>query len=175
MSSAVGKRYARALFEVTRERGSIDKVESELKSVVDAIDQNAELTQILAHPQIAAEAKKQLVADLFQAHVAAETLNFLQVLIDNNRDSDLAGIVSEYVQLANEERGIADAVVTTAKALNEEEKAQLVETFGKLLNKTLRVQTVVDPAILGGVVVRIGDRLYDGSIKSKLEHFAHQL
>jgi F-type H+-transporting ATPase subunit delta len=175
MSGAVGKRYARALFEVAKERGLIDKIEAELKEIAGAVEQNAELSKILMHPHISAEAKKELVKELFQAHIAAETQNFLDVLIENGRESDLAGIVSSYVKLANEERGIADAVVTTAKPLSEEEQAQLAEKFGKLINKQLRIQTVVDPSILGGVIVQIGDRLYDGSIKSKLEHFAHQL
>ncbi len=173
--SAVAKRYARALFEVANERGLVDQIETELRSVVDAIEGNAELAKILMHPHIAPDAKKELVSQLFQARVATETLNFLNLLIDNKRESDLAPIVRAYVVLANEARGIADAVVTTAKPLSDEEQTQLAEQFGKILNKTLRVTTVVDPSILGGVVVKIGDRLYDGSIKTKLEHFAHQL
>lgn len=175
MSSGVAKRYARALFEVAKERGLIDQIESELKDIVAAVEQNQELSKILTHKQIAQESKEQLLKDLFGAHVAVETLNFLSVLIDNGRELELADCVAAYVAMANEARGIADAVVTTAKRLGEEEVKQLAEQFGKQVNKTLRVQTVVDPAILGGVVVRIGDRLYDGSIKRKLEQFAHQL
>jgi len=173
--SAVAKRYARALFEVAKERGLIDRIESELNSVVGAIQQNEELEKLLMHPHIAQSAKKELVTDLFKAHVAEETLNFLQILLENGREADLPAITLAYINLANEERGIADAVVTTAKALTKEEEAQIAEKFGKMLNKKLRIQTVVDPSILGGVIVQIGDRLYDGSIKSKLEHFAHQI
>lgn len=175
MSGGVAKRYARALFEVAKERGLIDQIESELKDIVAAVDQNQELNKILTHKQITQASKKQLFSDLFRAHVAAETLSFLNVLIENGRETDLGSIADAYVAMANEVRGIADAIVTTAKPLNEEEQAQLAEQFGKQLNKTLRVKMVVDPAILGGVVVRIGDRLYDGSIKRKLEQFAHQL
>ncbi len=175
MSGAVAKRYARALFEVAKERGLIDKLEAELKLIVEAVNQNADLTRILMHPHIAADAKKNLLKEVFQEHVADETMNFLGVLIDNGRESQLSEIASYYVGLANEERGIADAIVTTAKPLNQEEAQQLASRFGQLLNKTLRIQTVVDPSIMGGVVVKIGDRLYDGSIKRKLEHFAHQL
>lgn len=174
MSGAVAKRYARALFEVAKERGLIDQIETELKDIVAVVNQNQELQKILSHKQIAQEEKKQLLSDLFKAHVAEETFNLLAVLIENGRESDLAGIADAYVALANEARGIADAIVTTAKPLNEEEQARLASQFGKVLNKTLRIQTVVDPTILGGVVVRIGDRLYDGSMKRKLEKFAHQ-
>jgi F-type H+-transporting ATPase subunit delta len=175
MSAGVAKRYARALFEVAKERGMIDKIEAELNDIVSAINGNAELNKIMLHPHISAEAKKELAKELFHAHITAETQNFLDILIENGRESDLTGIASAYVKLANEERGIADAIVTTAKPLSEAEQAELAEKFGKLINKQLRIQTVIDPSILGGVVVKIGDRLYDGSIKSKLEHFAHQL
>lgn len=175
MSSGVAKRYARALFEVAKERGLIDQIETELKDIVAAVDQNLELNKILTHKQIARESKEQLLKDLFGAHVAAETINFLNVLIENGREIELGEIAAAYVAMANEVRGIADAIVTTAKPLGEDEVNELAEQFGKQVNKTLRVQTVVDPAIIGGVVVRIGDRLYDGSIKRKLEQFAHQL
>ncbi|RNB82044.1 F0F1 ATP synthase subunit delta [Brevibacillus fluminis] len=174
MSSGVAKRYARALFEVAKERGLIEQIESELKDIVAAVESNQELGKILTHNQISIESKEQLLKDLFGAHVAAETLNFLSVLIDNGREHELGEIATAYVAMANEARGVADAVVTTAKPLGEEEVNELAAQFGKKVNKTLRVQTVVDPAILGGVVVRIGDRLYDGSIKRKLEQFAHQ-
>ncbi|WP_019121082.1 F0F1 ATP synthase subunit delta [Brevibacillus massiliensis] len=171
--SAVAKRYARALFEVAKERGLIDQVETELKSIVDAVRQNEDLTKILMHPHISVGAKKELISQLFEAHVAEVTSNFLAVLIDNGRESDLENIANAYVKLANEERGIADALLTSAKPLSSEEQAEIAERFGKLLNKRLRFETVVDPAILGGIVIKIGDRLYDGSIRSKLEHFAH--
>jgi F-type H+-transporting ATPase subunit delta len=123
MSSAVGKRYARAIFDVASERGKIDQVEADLGAIVQAVEQNAELSKIMQHPHIAADAKKSLVEELFKSSVGEESFNFLNVLIENGRE----------VQLP-----------------------------------------VVDPAILGGIVIKIGDRLYDGSLKTKLETFAHQ-
>jgi F-type H+-transporting ATPase subunit delta len=175
MSGAVAKRYARALFEVASERGKIDQIETELNTVVDAVNQNAELSKILLHPRLSSEAKKELANELFQAHVSEEIKNFLGVVIENGRESDLANILTSYVQLANDSRGIADAIVTSAMPLTGDELATLADKFGKMLNKKLRIQTVVDASILGGCIVRIGDRLYDGSIKTKLEHFAHQI
>ncbi|UFJ40165.1 F0F1 ATP synthase subunit delta [Brevibacillus humidisoli] len=175
MSGAVAKRYARALFEVANERGLIDAVEAEVKLAAVTLQTNEEVASVMTHPQIPVEEKKQLVSDLFQAHLSQETLNLLLILIENGRQSQLSDIAKAYVTLANEARGIVDAVVTTAKPLSEPEQAEIAEQFGKVLDRTLRVQTVVNPAILGGVVVQIGDRLYDGSLKTKLERFAHQV
>ncbi|MDE1399021.1 ATP synthase F1 subunit delta, partial [Bacillus licheniformis] len=78
-------------------------------------------------------------------------------------------------ELSNEARGIADATVTTAKPLTEAEVQKIAEQFGQKLNKKLRVTTKVDPSIIGGMIVRIGDRLYDGSIKGKLARFTQQI
>lgn len=175
MSGVVAKRYARALFEVAKERGLIDEIEAELNAIVDVVTSNSELNKIMMHPHIAPKGKKELLEQLFQDRVKPETLNFLNVLVDNRRESDLAGVLSAFVSLANEERGIADAVVTTARPLSDAEQADIAKRFGEILNKTLRVHAVVDPSILGGIVVKIGDRLFDGSVKSKLEHFAHQV
>jgi F-type H+-transporting ATPase subunit delta len=174
MSSAVGKRYARALFEVASERGKIDQVEADLGAIVQAVEQNADLSKIILHPHIAADAKMKLVADLFQKHVGEESFNFLNVLIESGREAQLSDIYRSFVQLANDARGIEDAIVTSAKPLTSEEQAELAEKFGQKLNKKLRLQAVVDPSILGGIVIKIGDRLYDGSVKTKLENFAHQ-
>jgi F-type H+-transporting ATPase subunit delta len=174
MSSAAGKRYARALFEVASERGNIDQVEADLGAVVQAVEQSEDLAKILLHPHIAADAKKSLMDELFKGKVGEETFHFLNVLVESGRESQLVEIYRFYVQLANEARGIADAVVTSAKPLTEEEQAELAKEFGQKLNKKLRLTAVVDPSILGGIVVKIGDRLYDGSLKTKLETFAQQ-
>jgi F-type H+-transporting ATPase subunit delta len=174
MSSAVGKRYARALFDVASERGKIDQVEADLGAIVQAVEQSEDLSKIILHPHIAAAAKQSLVDDLFKSHVGEETFNFLGVLIENGRELQLVDIYRSFVQLANDARGIADAVVTSAQPLSTEEQAELAEKFGQTLNKKLRLTAVVDPSILGGIIIKIGDRLYDGSMKTKLESFAQK-
>lgn len=174
MSSAVGKRYARALFEVASERGKIDQVEADLGAIVQAVLQNDDLSKIMHHPHIASDAKIKLVDELFKSHVGEESYHFLSVLIQNGREALLADIYRSFVKLANDARGIAEATVTSAKPLTDEEQAELAEKFGQTLNKKLRLTAVVDPSILGGIIVKIGDRLYDGSLKTKLETFAQQ-
>ncbi|WP_232697899.1 F0F1 ATP synthase subunit delta [Brevibacillus daliensis] len=175
MSGAIAQRYARALFEIADERGLIDQIEVELQDLHQAVQQVPDFEKIFMHPHIDASSKKGLLDDLFLGKVTHETLNFLYVLIDNKREGELEEISKAYVEMANEKRGLADATVTTAKPISEEEIAQLGEQFSQLINKKLRLQSVVDPSILGGVVVKIGDRLYDGSLKTKLDNFAHQI
>ena len=175
MSAAVAKRYARALFEVAQQVKSIELIEQELKTIVDALKGNSEFQQILSHPQISAENKKQMMDALLGDTATIQTKNFIHLLIQRHRESQLADIVDAFIELANQARGYADAVVTTAKPLTEDELNKLAAQFGNVLKKTLRVQSVVDPTILGGVIVRIGDRLYDGSIAGKLQRFQQNL
>ncbi|GAB7387896.1 F0F1 ATP synthase subunit delta [Bacillaceae bacterium] len=175
MSGAVAKRYARALFEVANEGGIIDAVESDLALIRKTLEENGDWRKLVMHPHIAKEEKKRLVEKLFGESLTQEVKNFLKLLIDRRREKLLPQMTAEYVRLANEARGIVEAKVTTAKAISEAEKEQLAERFGKLLNKKLRVETAVDPGLLGGVVVRIGDRLYDGSVAGKLSRFAQHV
>jgi F-type H+-transporting ATPase subunit delta len=175
MSATVAKRYARALFEVAQEANSIDTVEEELVAIVEAMNSHEEFQQILSHPQTSVENKKQMMDALLGADVSSQTKNFIHLLIERHRESQLNEIVDAYVELANEVRGYADATVTTAKPLTDAELNKLADQFGSMLKKTLRIESIVDPSILGGVIVRIGDRLYDGSIAGKLARFQQNL
>ena len=165
MSSAVGKRYARALFEVASERGKIDQVEADLGAVVQAVEQNADLSKILLHPHIAAGAKKTLVDDLFKSHISEETHNFLTVLIESGREAQLAQIQQAFVKLANEARGIADAIVTSAKPLSAEEQAELRDQMtglsvllaSKIIEKEL--DEAAQKATVDKFLAQVGDRL----------------
>ncbi|GEN34441.1 MULTISPECIES: F0F1 ATP synthase subunit delta [Aneurinibacillus] len=173
--SAVAKRYARALYEVASEQQAIDTTETELTQITDIIKQSDELKMLLTHPKVTAQEKKEMVNDLFAGKVSETTLNFLNLLLERGREDELNDIAKHFVNLSNEERGYADATVITAKPLTEAEVQKVAEQFGQKVNKKLRVKAKVDPSIIGGIIVRIGDRLYDGSIKGKLARFTQQI
>ncbi|WP_027415213.1 F0F1 ATP synthase subunit delta [Aneurinibacillus terranovensis] len=173
--SAVAKRYARALFEVASEHKSIDATEQELAEITAIIKDNADLRKLLTHPKISADEKKQLMNSLFAGKISETTNKFINLLIERGRENDLTEMANYFTELSNEVRGIADATVITAKPLTQEEVNQLAESFGRKLNKTLRVKAEIDPSIIGGIIVRIGDRLYDGSMKGKLARFTQQI
>lgn len=171
MSATAAKRYAKAIYEVAKEQDRLGQVEEELTAVRQAIRDSEELRRVIEHPRTSASDKKALFDKLFKDRLSTEVRNFLCLLVDQKREDELEAIVREYVLLANDARGIVDATVTTAKPLSDDEKESLSKTFGELLNKQLRVNSKVDESIIGGVIVRIGDRLYDGSIAGKLARF----
>jgi F-type H+-transporting ATPase subunit delta len=171
----VAKRYAKALFEVAKEKGSISQVEEELKAVAGAISGNVDLQKFLNHPGVDNKVKKDLLKQIFAGKVSEPVWNMLQVLIDKGREDIVPALVHDYVKIANEAQGLANATVYSAFPLSENQIADIAAHFKKITGKTLRVETAIDPKLLGGIQVRIGDRLYDGSISGKLSRLAKSL
>ncbi|MBM7645363.1 F-type H+-transporting ATPase subunit delta [Scopulibacillus daqui] len=175
MSEAVAERYARALFEVAKERETVDAVEEQCQLVGTTINQHRELKSVLSHPQIDSKDKKAIIEQVFKKEVNEEVVNLLKVLIDHHREGIFNDVVDEFTAMANQHRGIVEVVVTTATPLKEKEKEKLAETLGQTLNKKLRIKTKVDPDVIGGLLVRIGNRLYDGTMAGKLARFKQEL
>ncbi|SEC32736.1 F0F1 ATP synthase subunit delta [Paenibacillus sp. GP183] len=171
----VAKRYAKALFEVAKQQSIISQVEEELKSVADAIIGNVDLQKFLNHPGVDNKVKKDLLKQIFDGKISEPVWNMLQVLIDKGREDIVPALVHDYVKIANEAQGLANATVYSAFALSKNQIADIAAHFKKITGKTLRVETAIDPKLLGGIQVRIGDRLYDGSISGKLSRLAKSL
>ncbi|QTH42375.1 F0F1 ATP synthase subunit delta [Cohnella sp. LGH] len=168
-ASVVAKRYAKALFQAANDKGLVAETESQLKLIVDVVAGNADLRAFLVAPNITLDTKKKTLFQAFGADVSPIVLNAVGLLIERGREGELAGVLDAYLQVAGEALGRADAHVTSPAPLSEQEKSNLAEKFGALLGKTIRVTNSVNPELLGGLTVRIGDTLYDGSLKGKLE------
>lgn len=165
----VGKRYAKALFEVAKEQGSITETEQDLASVVQTIQQNSEFSALLEHPNIATITKVNLLKEAFGGKVSEIVLNTLLLAVEKGREAILTSLYTAFVAFVNEELARAQATVYSPFALSDAEKTTIAEKFGKLTNKTISVTNVVKPELLGGIQVRIGDQLFDGSLQGKLK------
>jgi F-type H+-transporting ATPase subunit delta len=175
MSGTIAKRYAKALYQVASERGQLDQVEIELDTLEQLLAEHPAFLQLLQHPQLSKDVKKQQVEQIFGEQLS-ETMNtFIKLLIDRNREEILVPVSHFFTSFANQARGLADATVTSVKPLNENEQQNLSEHFGRLLNKQIRIHNQVNANIVGGVVVKIGDMLYDGSVAGKLNRFKRRL
>jgi F-type H+-transporting ATPase subunit delta len=171
----VAKRYANALFALANEKNILEQVEEELRGVGRAFESSKELQTFLQHPQIATAVKKEKLGNIFSGKVSEYVLSLLLLLVDRHRENLLGDLVDEFIKLTNGARGIVDATVYSASLVKDEELKAIAEQFGGKLKKTLRVSNVVDPSIIGGLIIRIGDRIYDGSIKGKLTRFEQSL
>ncbi|MFB9274612.1 F0F1 ATP synthase subunit delta [Cohnella cellulosilytica] len=167
--TVVAKRYAKALFSAAQQKGLVAETETQLQLIVDVLQINPEFRAFLVAPNITLETKKQTLFQAFGAEASPLVLNTISLLIERGREGELASVLAAYLQVAGEALGRADAHVASPAPLSDEEQAKLADKFGALLGKKVRVTNSVNPELLGGLTVRIGDTLYDGSLKGKLE------
>jgi len=167
-ASVIAKRYATALFEVAKQENNVSAVEEELKSVVAALNADPAIQRFLGFPNIAAAKKIELLKNALAGKVSQPVLNTLDLLVERGRQDAIAQVSEAYSRIAGEALMQADATVYTAKPLSEVELAKVEAQFGAIVGKRIRATQVEDPSLLGGVKVRIGDRLYDGSLSGKL-------
>lgn len=171
----VAKRYASALFEIAKEQQLLDQLEAELRTIKQVFAENGEFLSLLNHPKLAVAKKKALLKEVF-ADVSVPLQNTLMLLLDRHRLDIVTELADEFVALANEARGVAEATVYSVRPLTEDEKQALSEVFAKKIGKaTLRLENIIDPSLIGGVKLRIGNRIYDGSVSGKLERLQRQL
>jgi F-type H+-transporting ATPase subunit delta len=166
----VGARYARALLDLAVETGALSAVESDLAGLKAMLAASADLRTLVASPKFDAEEKaKALNAVAARAGACETTLKFLGLLAHNRRASALGGIIEAFERLAAARRGLVLAKVTTAVALTKAQAKDLADALRTALGGDPQIETAVDPAILGGLKVRVGSRLYDASLKTKLD------
>lgn len=174
IQSVVAQRYAKAIFEIALELGNTDKIEKELQFVKESFASSSELRNWLTYPFIDLVDKKSLLANVF-ADLSESVQNLLFLLVDRHRIDQIDEIAEAYQNLNDEHKGMVEAIVTTAFPMSAEDEKQLSETFEHLTQKKLRIRKQIDSDLLGGVVVKIGDRLYDGSLRTKLQQFQKRL
>ena len=168
--SNVGARYAQALFDLASDEGQVAAVEADLKSLKAALADSRDLRVLLASPAFSAEDKgKGLVAIAVQAKFNMTTVKFLGLLTANGRGDLLASVITSYEALSAKARGAVSAQVTSAVALSPAQAKGVAAALRQALGKDPEIETRVDPAILGGIKVQVGSRLFDASLKSKLD------
>ncbi|MDH7600762.1 MAG: F0F1 ATP synthase subunit delta [Armatimonadota bacterium] len=171
----VVRRYAAALLSAARRANVIDRVESDLGLVAYTLDSVPLLRRAVRSPVVPRERKKQILEELLGDKLHPLTLSFLKLLVDKRREEILSAVEPEYVQLADEVRGIAKAQVLSAVELTEEQKRRLAEGLSRATGKNVLLSIEVDKSIIGGVVVRIGDTVIDGSIRGQLAAIKERL
>jgi F-type H+-transporting ATPase subunit delta len=168
--SNVGERYALALFDLANDENKVAAVEADLKSLKAALAESADLRTLLRSPAFAAADKaKGLNAIAAAAKLESTTQKFLGLLAANGRASLLPSVITSFEALAAKARGAVSAEVVTATALTDAQAKGVAAALRQALGKDPEIETRVDPSILGGIKVRVGSRLFDSSLRSKLD------
>lgn len=168
MISQVASRYAEALFDLAEEENQTSEIYSELVEIKDIINSNRNLYDILRSPFISKEEKRNVVSSLFMGKILTNNMNFLRVLIDNDRTTEISSIVLSYKMLLNKKNNIAEGEVITAIPLNNEQILELEEKLSAKYNKKIKLTNKIDENILGGVLIKLGNEEIDGTVKSRL-------
>ena len=163
-------RYANALFELARDAGALDKVAADLDFLKTMIESSADLRRMVRSPVIRrAEQGKAIDVVLERAQVQELTRRFVGVVAANRRLFSLEAIIFAFKQQLAKSRGELTAVVSTAQPLSDAQKAALDASLRRAVGVKVAVETKVEPGLLGGMVVRIGSRMFDSSLRSKLQ------
>jgi F-type H+-transporting ATPase subunit delta len=169
-TSGVTGRYASALFELADSAKSLDQVAQDLATFRRMLDESADLRRLIASPVVNRELQvKALMAVLDAAGISGLVRNFIGAVAQNRRARDLPAMALAYLTELARRRGETTATVTTAVALSEAQQQQLADALRGTLGGKVSLDTRVDPDILGGLVVKVGSRLFDSSIRSKLQ------
>jgi F-type H+-transporting ATPase subunit delta len=178
MSLAPGaaRRYAKAIFDLANESNSLDETTSEFKSIGDTVHGSPELSALLADPSIPEASRKAVMTEvLSRMGVSTLVRNAVFLITDHNRARLLPEIATKLTQLADERAGKLRADVTSAAPLTEAQYARLSGALEKITGRKISLARHVDATLIGGVVTRIGDTVYDGSVRSRLVELRQSL
>jgi len=173
--SRATRRYARALFQAAINGQQLDAVAENLDAITQATRTSPQLMNVLRHPRITRERKRDLLHHIFEGRVQPVVENFLFLLIEKDRSGVIPNVAEQFRELLDEYRREMDAEAISAVPLTDSQtqalRAQLETTTGY----KIRLETRVDDSMLGGLVVRVGDKLYDGSLATQLQRMEEQL
>ena len=176
MAKLVSKTYGEALFELASEQNSTTKLMEEIKALREILGQNPDLDRLMNHPGIPKQEKESVIEKVFRGRISDDLAGFLQLVVEKERYRDLTAIFDYFESKVKEQEGIGVAYVTTAVELDAVQRLavqdKLLETTGY---RMLEMHYDVNTALIGGMKIRVGDRVVDSSIQSKLEALTKQL
>lgn len=176
MAKLVSATYGEALFELAAEEGREEEFLSEVCQLKELLGENPDFGRLMNHPKVLKEEKLEVLKDVFEGRISKELLGFLHLIVTKDRYGEIESILDFFVAKVKAQKKIGIAYVTTAVSLNEDQKKKIEE---KLLTTTsfsrMEMHYQVDEDLIGGMVIRIGDRVVDSSVKTKLFELQREL
>ena len=176
MAKLVSNAYGEALFELAREKNTVSAMLEEVSGLQMVLKENKELSVLMNNPKVSKDERVDIIKSIFENRISKDLLGFLELLIHKNRYAYVEEILAYFTDRVKEAEGIGTAYVTTAVELSAEQK----DAVSKRLRETASYRKIemiyqVDPSIIGGMIIRIKDRVVDSSIKTKLEGMERSL
>lgn len=176
MAKLISKTYGEALFELAVEENRIDVFTEEIDGILAALKENPEFETLMNHPKILKEEKVNVMEQVFKGRISEELVGFLALIITKDRYGEVNHILEYFKQEAKALKGIGTAYVLTAAPLRKEQQDAVEhELLAKTSFQKMEMHYDVDAALIGGMRIRIGDRVVDSTVKTKLEELTRQL
>nr|WP_294931714.1 ATP synthase F1 subunit delta [uncultured Flavobacterium sp.] len=173
-STRAAIRYAKAILDLANSKGVAEAVNNDMKSIASTIENNSELSDFIQNPTTRVEVKESALLEVF-ADVNGVTKGLFHLLFENKRFEILEGIASEYKKLFDESNGVEVAKVTTAIPMDAALEAKVLAKIATLSDKKITIENIVDPSIIGGFILRIGDQQYNASVANRLQVLKREL
>ena len=173
--SAVGERYAESLFDFAIEEKKVDQYLKDIKLINEVLESDQHIVQFFSHVLIDNEVKYQMIDQAFQGNVDKYVLNFLKLLVQSRRIKYIDDIVKCYIQLSHQYLGIEQGTIYTPYELTNQQIKDIEKAISQKENKKVTLEVKLDPSLVGGVKVQINHRVYDGTIKNKVEMLKKEL
>lgn len=173
-STRAAIRYAKAILDLANSKGVAEAVNNDMKSIASTIESNLELSTFIQNPTTKVEVKESALLEVF-ASVNGVTKGLFHLLFENKRFEILEAIAVEYSRVFDENNGIEVAKVTTAIPMDAALEAKVLAKVSTLSDKKITIENIVDPAIIGGFILRIGDQQYNASVANRLQVLKREL
>lgn len=170
MAELVALTYGKALFEVAKEKDSVESFLEEIKFIKNLFESEPDFYELYKSPRINKFEKQGFLKEVFAEKVSSEVLNFLFVLLDKKRTTSFSDISSEYIKLANEYKNIELGIAYSAVPLTKKQIKLLEEHLSQITGKGVKLEAIEDPSLIGGIKVKIGDKVMDASIQNKMKN-----
>lgn len=175
LDKSVAITFINALLEVAVKNGQFDQIEKDLELVCAIISKQEKLKKVLFHPSISRSSKKDLLRNVFGKSVSALMMNFLSLVVDRRKEEILEFIPDVYGAVADEKKGVIKATIQTAFPLTGDRLDAFKKQLKKITGKTVELEVVQNPGILGGMVIQIGNKMIDGSVANRLKNLKTRL
>ena len=173
--SVVGDRYAESLFDLAKEENKVTQYLDDIKLVGEVLDSDPQIVQFFNHVLIENDKKIQLLDQSFKGNVDQYVLNFLKLLVQSRRIRYIDDIIKSYINLSNQYLGIEEGTIYTPYKLTDQQIQDIEKAISQKENKKVTLKVSIDPSLLGGIKVQISNRIYDGTIKNKVEMLKKEL
>lgn len=175
MDELIGKRYGTALFELAQENGQLSQLKEEIILVTESLMKSEEYFEVINHPKISLDEKIKLTESILEGKVSHDLLGLIILVLQKGRQNALTAIFQYCLDAISEFEGFVKALITSSHMLGSEQKQAIEKHLSQMTNKKIDAQYKVDLSLIGGLTIRIGDKIVDNSIKGKIHQMSREL